>query len=77
MAKLVKVLGLPHARNERGSYIWPSAHRARPTAADWRALRAIYPQRLIDQMRRSPSGYIGYRVAIAPSGDWEYYIAGD
>ena len=77
MAKLVKILDLPYARSREGFYIWPSAHRDSPTAADWRALRAVYPQRLIDRMRRARSGYIGHRVGITRGGDWLYFIGGD
>ena len=77
MAKLVKILGLRHARSREGFYIWPAAHRDDPTAADWRALRAVYPQKVIDRMRRAGSGYIGHRVAITRRGDWLYFVAGD
>ena len=77
LAKLVKILDLPYARSREGFYIWPSAHRDSPTAADWRALRAVYPQKVIDRMRRAGSGYIGHRVAITRSGDWLYFVAGD
>jgi hypothetical protein len=87
MEALVKVLSLPYAAvglNGRAVppararfFVWPSAHRLNPSAADWRALRALYPQAQIDAMRRGGSGYLGYRVGITPRGDWQYFIAGD
>jgi hypothetical protein len=77
MLALVKVLSLPFARNETGFYVWPSAHRERPTARDWRALSALYSQAQIDQMRQGGQGYLGYRVGITPAGNWQYFIAGD
>lgn len=75
LEKLVKLLNLPWARNE-GLYVWPSAHRERPSDRDWRLLRAVYPQKVIDAMRRGGS-YLGYRIGITPGGDWLYFVAGD
>jgi hypothetical protein len=86
MEALAKVLAMPFARvhadgslappNRARFYVWPSAHRARPSERDWQALRPLYSPTQIDQMRRVGS-YFGYRVGITPAGDWQYFIAGD
>jgi hypothetical protein len=76
MRFLVKLLDLPGAQSQ-GFYVWPSAFRLHPTEADWRLLRALYPQRVIDGMRRSGIGYSGYRVGIRPNGDWQFFVTGD
>ena len=87
MEALVKILSMPYAtvafsgravpRERARFYIWPSAHRERPTTRDWQALRPLYTQAQIDAMRRGGSGYLGYRVGITPAGDWQYFVAGD
>ncbi len=76
MRYLVKLLNLPFARSQ-GFYVWPSAFRVHPTEADWRALVALYPQKVIDQMRKSGIGYAGYRVGVRPNGDWQFFVTGD
>ena len=76
MRALATVLTLPFARTE-GFYAWPSAHREKPSDADWKALRALYPQSTIDRMRRGGIGYFGWRVGIRPDGNWMYFISGD
>jgi hypothetical protein len=76
MRFLAKLLQLPFARSQ-GFYAWPSAFRLHPTDADWRALRAIYPQRVIDAMKKDGIGYSGYRVGIKPNGDWQFFVTGD
>jgi hypothetical protein len=79
MKTLATILTLPHTRNESGSYAWPSAYTESPTDADWQALvdAGVYPQELIDQMRGGGVGYLGYRTAITPEGDWQFFVAGD
>ena len=87
MEALVKLLSLPHAAvalNGRATtpqrarlYVWPSAHRERPTERDWRALRTLYTAAQIERMKRGGTGYLGYRVGITPQGDWQYFVAGD
>ena len=79
MKVLATILTLPHSRNEAGSYAWPSAYSEAPTDADWQALvdAGVYPQELIDQMRAGGVGYLGYRTAITPEGDWQFFVAGD
>jgi hypothetical protein len=79
MKVLATILTLPHSRNEAGSYAWPSAYSESPSDADWQALvdAGVYPQDLIDQMRDANVGYLGYRTAITPDGDWQFFVAGD
>lgn len=87
MTALVKLLSMPHASvaldgrevapNRARFYVWPRAHRASPSASDWRQLRRLYTAAQIERIRRSGSGYLGYRVGITPGGDWQFFIAGD
>jgi hypothetical protein len=73
---LVKILDLPHVRNEARQYGWPSAYTERPTARDWKLLEGIYTKQQIAQFKRYGS-YLGYRAGITPSGRWLFYVAGD
>ena len=77
LAKLLKILRLPYARYRLGGYAWPSAYRAKPTEADWKALLAVYSRAEVNRFRRSGIGYYGYRAGIARSGDWQFFVAGD
>lgn len=84
LAALVQVLNLPHAAIEsqvraEGSpkvFVWPSASRDDPTEEDWNAVRGLYTDEEIAQMKDF-GGYIGYRVGITPEGDWLYFVTGD
>ena len=67
----------PIARYRLGGYAWPSAYRAKPTEADWKALLAVYSRAEVNRFRRSGIGYYGYRAGIARSGDWQFFVAGD
>ena len=75
---LATILTLPHSRNETGSYAWPSAYDETPTDEDWQALidAGVLEQAQVDQMQAAGS-YLGYRTAITPDGDWQFYVAGD
>jgi hypothetical protein len=79
MYALVTILTLPVTRNESGSYAWPSAYNENPTDADWQALvdAFLYAQVEVDDMREQGTGYIGWRTAITPEGDWQFFVAGD
>jgi hypothetical protein len=81
MRVLATILTLPYTRNESGSYAWPTAYNESPTDADWQALvdAGLYTQEQVDQMRSAPGagGYLGYRTAITPDGDWQFFVAGD
>jgi hypothetical protein len=87
MAALVRLLSMPHATvafnghsvppSRARLYVWPRAHRANATARDWAELRTLYTPTQLERMRRGGTGYLGYRVGITPSGDWQFFIAGD
>ena len=79
MRVLATILTLPYTRNESGSYAWPTAYNESPTEADWQALvdAGLYTQDQIDGMKAGGTGYLGYRTAITPDGDWQFFVAGD
>jgi hypothetical protein len=79
MLTLATILTLPFTRNEAGSYAWPTAYQESPTDADWQAIvdAGLYSQEQVDQMRSGGIGYVGYRTAITPDGDWQFFVAGD
>ncbi len=80
MRALATILTIPHARNETGSYAWPSAYEETPTDEDWQAVvdAGLYTQAQVEQMQGPTStGYLGYRTAITPDGDWQFFVAGD
>lgn len=80
MRALATILTIPHARNETGSYAWPSAYEQTPTDEDWQAVvdAGLYSQAEVEQMQGPTStGYLGYRTAITPDGDWQFFVAGD
>ena len=78
MRVLATILTLPFTRNESGSYAWPTAYNESPTDADWQALvdAGLYSQEQIDSMKAGGM-YLGYRTAITPDGDWQFFVAGD
>jgi hypothetical protein len=78
MRALATILTLPYTRNETGSYAWPTAYNESPTDADWQALvdAGLYTQQQIDSMKAGGS-YLGWRTAITPDGDWQFFVAGD
>jgi hypothetical protein len=80
MRALAAILTMPYTRNESGSYAWPTAYTESPTAEAWRALvdAGLYSQAQIEEMQGPAStGYLGYRTAITPDGDWQFFVAGD
>ena len=80
MLALATILTIPHSRNETGSYAWPSAYEETPTDEDWQAVvdTGLYTQAVVEQMKGPTStGYLGYRTAITPDGDWQFFVAGD
>lgn len=76
LAKLVQILATPFGRNEADFYAWPSAYTDRPTEAQWLSLDGIYTPAEIASFKELGS-YLGYRVGITPSGDWQFFVAGD
>ena len=87
MRLLVQTMDLPHFTTQGTVsstdpapvtlYVWPTAHRADATDADWEAVEPLYGADVVEQMRRGGSGFLGYRVAITEGGDWTYFIGGD
>ncbi len=79
MLALATILTMPFTRNESGSYAWPTAYQESPSDADWQALvdAGLYTQEQIDAMKTGGTGYLGYRTAITPEGDWQFFVAGD
>jgi hypothetical protein len=67
LAQLVKVLSLPHAKEET-LYLWPSAYRTGETQEDWKALEGLYPAEKLAEWRKGgewlpglPGGHRGER----------------
>jgi hypothetical protein len=79
MRALATILTTPYTRNESGSYAWPTAYSENPTDAAWQELvdSGLYPEDDVEQMRTQGVGYLGYRTAITPDGDWQFFVAGD
>ena len=79
MRTLATILTLPYTRNESGSYAWPTAYNESPTDEDWQALvdAGLYDAETVEQMKTQGTGYLGYRTAITPDGDWQFFVAGD
>ena len=79
MRALATILTQPFTRNESGSYAWPTAYSENPTEEAWRDLvySGLYGADVVDQMREQNTGYLGYRTAITPDGDWQFFVAGD
>ena len=78
LATLVRILRLPVTRNEVRWYAWPSAYTSHPTARDWNLLvsSGVLTRKQADA-ERAHGSYLGYRLAIRPNGDWQFFIAGD
>jgi len=76
---LAEILRLPFTRNESGSYAWPTAYSENPTEDAWRDLvySGLYSAEEVDTMKTQGTGYLGYRTAITPDGDWQFFVAGD
>jgi len=60
----------------QGNWVWPTAYSDTPTDADWSALSGLYPA---DQLTnwKEQGQFLGYRVGITPTGDWQFFVAGD
>lgn len=80
MRALATILTMPYTRNETGSYAWPTAYSESPTEDAWRDLvyAGLYGAAEVERMQAPTStGYLGYRTAITPDGDWQFFVAGD
>ncbi|HEX5754220.1 MAG TPA: hypothetical protein VFZ09_49010 [Archangium sp.] len=77
LARIVKLLNLPHAKSG-GLYVWPSAYGEHPKPKDWKALESVYTPEQLAQMRSvTGGGYVGFRLGIHSNGDWDFAIGGD
>jgi hypothetical protein len=78
MRRLVGILRTPFVRNEIKAYAWPSAYKAKPTAADWNRLirSGAYTRAEVNRLKKADM-YLGYRTAISPQGTWLFFVAGD
>jgi hypothetical protein len=78
------------APGDEDLYIWPRVAGPNPAGkgavwnrtgsdADWQELvdAGLYSQQEVDQMRKSGTGYTGYRIGIRKDGDWLYFVGGD
>jgi pyruvate/2-oxoglutarate dehydrogenase complex dihydrolipoamide acyltransferase (E2) component len=79
MRALATILTMPVTRNEAGSYAWPTAYSENPTEEAWRDLvyAGLYTAEEVETMQTQGTGYLGYRTAITPDGDWQFFVAGD
>jgi hypothetical protein len=79
MRALAAILTMPFTRNEAGSYAWPTAYSEAPTEEAWRDLvyAGLYDAEEVERMKAQGTGYLGYRTAITPEGDWQFFVAGD
>jgi hypothetical protein len=75
MKVLVESLRQP-GHEYQGNWVWPRAYADTPSDADWQALSGIYSQDEITSWRETGQ-FLGYRVGITPSGDWQFFVAGD
>ncbi len=60
--------------------MWPSAYgygdwNSVP-AEDKEALESVYDQAMLDSFAEF-GAYAGYRIGIAASGEWRFFVAGD
>ncbi|ATB36856.1 hypothetical protein CYFUS_002271 [Cystobacter fuscus] len=75
LARMVKLLSLPYTKQDE-LYVWPTAFRENATAQDFEALKGIYPDAQLQAMQRDGS-YLGLRVGISSTGDWQLAVSGD
>lgn len=80
MRFLVELLDRPYGELDDGTYVWPSAFAYDswadvPTDHRW-PLRPLYDSEDFEGFAEF-GAYIGYRVGIAPDGDWLYFVRGD
>jgi hypothetical protein len=78
------LLALPHGeRHAEGvpaTYLWPAAFATdHPTDAQLQEIAdtGLYDLSTLKQWVASGTNYLGYRVMISESGDWQAFVAGD
>ncbi|QSQ18568.1 hypothetical protein JY572_39030 [Myxococcus landrumensis] len=77
LARIAQVLELPYA-TEGDLYYWPSVHiTGLKSPKDWKPLVGIYPESQLKAMQKDNGSYLGLRVGINKSGDWQLAVAGD
>ena len=59
-------------------WVWPAVATAANVVDDnaWQD-RGLYTAEEIDELRTQSDGYLGWRIAIADDGTWQYLVAGD
>jgi hypothetical protein len=60
----------------QGNWVWPEAYADAPSDEAWHELSGLYPADQITSWREQGQ-FLGYRVGIAPNGDWQFFVAGD
>lgn len=77
IARIAQVLELPYAQ-EGDLYYWPSVHiTGLKSPKDWKPLVGIYPEAQLKAMQKDNGSYLGLRVGISKTGDWQLAVSGD
>ncbi|WP_240356090.1 hypothetical protein [Myxococcus eversor] len=78
LARIVQVLELPYAK-EGDIYYWPWLHvTGLKTPQDRKALAGIYSDAELKGMQEAfDDAYVGLRVGISKTGDWQLAVSGD
>jgi hypothetical protein len=71
--RLAEVLRLPYTLYG-GTYVWPFAYDKQPDELTRHERRILGD--LADDFGAG-TGYLGWRAGISPSGEWQFFIAGD
>jgi hypothetical protein len=70
---LARILRMPYTLY-RGTYVWPFAYDKQPDELTRHERRILGD--LADDFGAG-TGYLGWRAGISPSGEWQFFIAGD
>lgn len=77
---LVGLLNRPYAELDDGTFVWPSAFAYDDWSAvpegDREALKPLYGEGDFQGFAEF-GAYLGYRIGIAPDGDWLFFVRGD
>ncbi|MCP3169472.1 hypothetical protein [Myxococcus qinghaiensis] len=78
LARIVQVLELPYAK-QGDIYYWPWLHvTGLKTPQDRKALTGIYSDEELKGMQEAfDDAYVGLRVGISKTGDWQLAVSGD
>lgn len=72
--------GEQHAPDTPAMYQWPAAFATEhPTSAQLQEIAdtGLYDLATLEQWVASGTNYLGYRVLISETGDWQAFVAGD